>query len=87
MPSNRMLRSEVASMNVVNNLPPDLEQPVDAPALSVVLVCGSGYEVLRRTVEHLRRQSMASDLELLCLPNRSGYAFPMTWPRTSIASA
>ena len=52
-------------MDVANNLPPDLEEPVDAPTLSVVLVCGSGYEVLHRTVEHLRRQSMASDLELL----------------------
>ncbi len=54
-------------MDEAANLPIDLEQPPDCPALSVVLVCAGEYEVLHRTVEHLRRQSVATSLELLLM--------------------
>jgi predicted dehydrogenase/GT2 family glycosyltransferase len=49
----------------------------DGPAFSVVLVAVAGYDIIARTVAALRRQTIASRIELLLMsPNPDGLALP-----------
>jgi Glycosyl transferase family 2 len=45
--------------------PPVVDAPVSPPALSVVLVTAGGFGNIRRTVRHLRAQTVQSRLELI----------------------
>ena len=49
----------------------------DAPALSVVVITPSGFDVLRKTVEHLRTQSAADRIELVVVASDSAALGPL----------
>jgi predicted dehydrogenase len=50
---------------------------VNQPFLSVVLVAVAGYDIIQRTVNHLRRQTIADRIELLVMsPDPERIAFP-----------
>jgi len=55
-------------MNVIEAISAsEIDHRHDAVALTVVLVAANGYDVVQRTVEYLRRQSIAANIELLLM--------------------
>ncbi len=76
----------------MNPTPPTTTEPIDTrgvthaaappaadqgPAFGVVLVAVAGYEIIARTVAYLRRQTIASQIELLIMsPNPDGLVLP-----------
>jgi predicted dehydrogenase len=57
---------------------PPAARLADHPRLTVVLVAVAGYDIIERTVAHLRRQTIADQIELLIMsPNPDRVALPL----------